>query len=415
MKIPFFRISGIIIFFLSVLSLIIVKNLFIKFMATAVLLIFVYLAVYYIIVFVYYRKKKMEFASIEGKDLLPFKKVKIEITGMGFPAFFPGIFFSIKYDISENNTFHKKVSETISDIEPGKMIFFTSFDRHGKYILKNFKVVFQDIFGFSRYKIECNFDHELTVLPYFTDEIEIPYFTDEGGEQAIQNASKVSSTDFFENRKYYPGDDIRRLNWKVFAHINELHIREVEKIPPKVGEISLLFAPFSENLSEYEYISSIFFSTCYFLLKNNFELKILVPFSKNPVFIKSDNEREFGDIIFNSFKPFSHNSAEVLSSPIVFASFSEYSRLMNENIIGKHSYCKVSFAEIKESKSDLWKSIVRIDNFDNMIKEIADKMLKLKNKQVYEKKLESHLETGLTKDINTEVFRITYEQFENLK
>jgi hypothetical protein len=384
-------------------------------MATAIILIFFYLLIYYIAIFFYYGKKKIEFTSLEGKDLLPFKKARVEINGNKFPSFFPGIFFSIKYDIYENGTKYKKAIETIDEVEAGKMSFFTTFERHGNYNLENFKIVFRDIFGFSSYELDSNFDHELTVLPYFTEEIEIPYFTDEGGEQSIQNSSKVSSTDFFENRKYYPGDDIRRLNWKVFAHINELHVREVEKIPPKVGEISLLFAPYSEDLAEYEYISSIFFSTSYFLLKNNFELKILVPYTINPVFIKSDNEREFNDIIFNSFKPFSHNDTNVLQNPIVFASFSEYSRLMNDGFLKKKSYCKISYAETGESNAALWKSVFRIDNFDNVIKEIADKSIKLKKKIEFEKKLKSHLETGLVNEINTEVFRISYEQFENLK
>ena len=165
MKIPFFRISGIIVFVLSVISLILFKNLFIKFLATTVLLLSAYLAVYYLIILVYFKKKKLEFTSIEGKDLLPFKEARIEISGSNFPAFFPGIFFMIQYDIIENGEIYKKSSETISEIGSGKIVYYTVFDKHGKYSLENFRIVFCDIFGFSRYVVDCGFGHEITVLP----------------------------------------------------------------------------------------------------------------------------------------------------------------------------------------------------------------------------------------------------------
>ena len=38
-------------------------------------------------------------------------------------------------------------------------------------------------------------------------------------------------------RKYYPGDDARRLNWKVFAHSRELFLRVGEETPPPESRI----------------------------------------------------------------------------------------------------------------------------------------------------------------------------------
>jgi hypothetical protein len=415
MNIPFFRISGIFVFIFSLISVIFVKNLFLRFFGTAFLIVFAYLAVYYIVIHFYYKKKKIEAISLSGKDLLPFKSSKIEVTGKYFPAYFPGIFFSIKFEVQENGTICKKACETTEDIDGGRIFFETEFDRHGKYLLKNFKFVFRDIFGFTNYEIPFGFEQEIDVRPYFTEEIEIPYFTDVGGEQAIQNASKVSSTDFFENRKYYPGDDIRRINWKIFAHINELHVREVEKIPPKVGEISLLFAPYSENLTEYEYISSLFFSTSYFLLKNNFELKILAPFSNMPVIINGENENEFNGIVFNSYKPFVPDRNTALQNPIIFASFGEYSSLMESGYIKKNSYCKISFSENDETKKSLLKAVYKIDNFDNLVRELAGKIRNLRNRREYESRLKGCVDKGLADEINTEVFRISYEQFKNFK
>ena len=415
MKVPFFRISGIFVLVFSILSIILIKNLFAKFLAFSLVIIFVYLLIYHLFIHLLYKKRKIEFTSLTGRNLLLFKKSVIEITGTGFPSLFPGIFFSINFDINENNSILHSAVETVGDIDNGTLRFETLFDRHGKYELTGFKLIFQDIFGFTHYELGFEFEQEIAVLPYFTDDISIPYFTNEGGDQAIQNASKVSSTDFFENRKYYPGDDVRRINWKIFAHIDELHIREVEKIPPKVGEISLLFAPYSDNIIEYEYISSLFFSTCYFLLEKKFDLSILAPYSNSPILINSENEKEFNNIIFNSFKPFPFKKTDSLQSPVVFASFSEYSKMMGEGYLKKDSYCKISFSENDETRRSLISSVFRIDTYDNMFRELADKSSQLKKKKYDANKLQALINNGLSKGIDTEVFKVTYEQFKNFK
>jgi hypothetical protein len=62
---------------------------------------------------------------------------------------------------------------------------------------------------------------------------------EQSDESAVESRRRRRSEELLEARKYYPGDDVRRLNWKVFAHLNELFLRTGEEVPPP--EARLLF------------------------------------------------------------------------------------------------------------------------------------------------------------------------------
>ena len=56
-------------------------------------------------------------------------------------------------------------------------------------------------------------------------------------EAAVDSRRRRRSEELLEARKYYPGDDVRRLNWKVFAHMDELFLRIGEEVPPPESRI----------------------------------------------------------------------------------------------------------------------------------------------------------------------------------
>jgi hypothetical protein len=56
-------------------------------------------------------------------------------------------------------------------------------------------------------------------------------------DSAVYAPRRRRSEELLEARKYYPGDDVRRLNWKVFAHLNELFLRIGEEVPPPESRI----------------------------------------------------------------------------------------------------------------------------------------------------------------------------------
>lgn len=52
-----------------------------------------------------------------------------------------------------------------------------------------------------------------------------------GAELRIENSFRRTE-DLTDNRRYTPGDDPRRINWKIFGHAGELFVREGEPEPP---------------------------------------------------------------------------------------------------------------------------------------------------------------------------------------
>jgi uncharacterized protein (DUF58 family) len=58
-------------------------------------------------------------------------------------------------------------------------------------------------------------------------------------ESSVYALKRRRSESLLEVRKYYPGDDVRRLNWKLFAHMDELYLRVGEEVPPPESRVLL--------------------------------------------------------------------------------------------------------------------------------------------------------------------------------
>jgi hypothetical protein len=55
------------------------------------------------------------------------------------------------------------------------------------------------------------------------------------------------SDEFYESRPYTPGDDPRKINWKVYAHTGNLSIRQGDLLPPPSSEYIFLINTQTEN------------------------------------------------------------------------------------------------------------------------------------------------------------------------
>jgi hypothetical protein len=53
--------------------------------------------------------------------------------------------------------------------------------------------------------------------------------------------------ELWDSRKYAPGDDARKVNWKQFGHTGELFIRIGDHLPPPQSQVSLYFDPCLPN------------------------------------------------------------------------------------------------------------------------------------------------------------------------
>jgi hypothetical protein len=62
-----------------------------------------------------------------------------------------------------------------------------------------------------------------------------------GGETNRQDALTLERTDYLiDHRPYVPGDDPRRINWKLYSHGGELIVRQGEREPPPSSNLTIL-------------------------------------------------------------------------------------------------------------------------------------------------------------------------------
>ncbi len=127
-------------------------------------------------------------------------------------------------------------------------VFFENTHR-GVYRGPSGTLVLEDLFGFTKFPLFTGGPVVLHIYPG----VQTDGFTKEriitGGETATVERNRIRTDELLEVRKYYPGDDARRINWKMFAASGELFLRIGEEVPPPTGEVAIVLNSFSPALS----------------------------------------------------------------------------------------------------------------------------------------------------------------------
>jgi uncharacterized protein (DUF58 family) len=113
----------------------------------------------------------------------------------------------------------------------GRGAYFSDYDEFAIF----------DILGFFRFAFRVPQETGVRLLasPQAADE-PVPAKA-RAGESNRQPEMTFQHTDnLIEHRPYVPGDDPRRINWKLYSHGNELFVREGEREPPPHSNIIIL-------------------------------------------------------------------------------------------------------------------------------------------------------------------------------
>ncbi len=101
----------------------------------------------------------------------------------------------------------------------------------GEYEVRG-EVELRDILSLSRFSVVLPEAETLLILPADIDPVPVEAPPATGGARSAGKRMRRRGDEFFDTRKYVPGDDIRRINWKQFAHARELILRIPERVPP---------------------------------------------------------------------------------------------------------------------------------------------------------------------------------------
>jgi hypothetical protein len=113
----------------------------------------------------------------------------------------------------------------------------------GAYFGKCDRLVVFDAPGFFSlgFSILQNEDPRLLALPHPTEEA-VRLSLKSGGTEERNEPHYRKSSELINHRPYVPGDDPRRINWKLYSHVasGELFVREGESEPPPCSRLLIL-------------------------------------------------------------------------------------------------------------------------------------------------------------------------------
>jgi uncharacterized protein (DUF58 family) len=159
-------------------------------------------------------------------------------------ALAPGFFVRFSFPLSWQDRSLDSITCRLNGGQTQRHIGFNAAKR-GTYRSSEAFLEVSDLLGFTANRMSMPVAGTLTVHPAVTREQSWRILA-EGEAPSLTTTRQRRSEELLEVRKYYPGDDARRLNWKVFAHSRELFLRVGEETPPPESRI-LFVIDTSEN------------------------------------------------------------------------------------------------------------------------------------------------------------------------
>ena len=151
-----------------------------------------------------------------------------------FPIVLPGVivfygfeFLSdLKNKKSRSLKFNIKLKRTAANFPLPK-------EERGRFFLEKEYIEISDLAGFFSFRLLKNEKSipQLFIYPMVTEikSFELPEILNETSAHTIN----LRRTDeLYDSRPYFPGDDIRKINWKLYAHTQELSIKQGDFVPP---------------------------------------------------------------------------------------------------------------------------------------------------------------------------------------
>jgi uncharacterized protein (DUF58 family) len=153
---------------------------------------------------------------------------------------FPG--FLVRYEILLATRDGREIRRFF-DPDGGTGAFSFPVPERGAYYGPTDRFFIGDILGLFRSSLPLPQDESprMLALPQAASE-SIPAHRESGGDSQRQDTHYRRTDNLIDHRPYVPGDDPRRINWKLYGHApsSELFVREGEQEPPPHSRLLIL-------------------------------------------------------------------------------------------------------------------------------------------------------------------------------
>jgi uncharacterized protein (DUF58 family) len=167
-----------------------------------------------------------------GEDAQAYLKLKL-------PSFIlPGFLTRFLLKLVWQDHASCNIETMLSTGETSRIITFTASLR-GEYNTRNCSILIKDYLGLTKSMINLPIKEQLNVYPVLISSSRTPLKLEVSGADIEYSPRKKTSEELLEIRKYFPGDDVRKINWKAYARLRELFLRIGEETT--LPEVKLLF------------------------------------------------------------------------------------------------------------------------------------------------------------------------------
>ncbi|MDR0409684.1 MAG: DUF58 domain-containing protein, partial [Spirochaetaceae bacterium] len=147
----------------------------------------------------------------------------------------------IRYKLLLTTKDNKKIACVFDGSLFEKMSADFQIARRGAYYGIYDELALQDIFGFFYTALKLPQDKNARLLAMPIPATSIPEMHSPANGENRRNETETRKTEeLTEQRPYTPGDDPRRINWKLYSHAGELFVRQEEREPPPHSQFVLL-------------------------------------------------------------------------------------------------------------------------------------------------------------------------------
>jgi hypothetical protein len=157
----------------------------------------------------------------------------------------PGIL--ARYQINLQTRDGRRIHRLFDPDLPGPETF--EVRERGAYFSQFDELVFFDALGFFRCSRRFFQEGEPRILagPRRAED-RLPLRVRSGGTEQRADIHYLRTDNLIDHRPYIPGDDPRRINWKLYSHGGSLFVREGEPEPPPHSRLLILVDPQADSL-----------------------------------------------------------------------------------------------------------------------------------------------------------------------